>query len=257
MNIIHKHYYSFFKLRKKLFVNVDKTQLNNLIFYFLHINNLDNNNKGINLQDQSFEEGTKGILKDGHRSYIGAAWETIGKLQFDFLLKSGLSPSDILLDIGCGCFRGGQHFIEYLNATNYLGIEKEATLISLGLEKELDEDLVKNKNPELVISSRFEFEKFKQTPNWSIAQSVFTHLSFEDIKLCLEKLYSFVKPGHQFYGTFFEGLSRGNPKQSHSRKNFRFRIEELETLSKSINWSFEYIGEWGHPRNQMMIKLVK
>jgi hypothetical protein len=42
-----------------------------------------------------------------HRELIGGMWETIGRLQFDFMVAQGLIPSSTLLDIGCGALRGG------------------------------------------------------------------------------------------------------------------------------------------------------
>ena len=50
-----------------------------------------------------------------HREYVGGMWESIGRLQFDFLINQGMKPESILLDIACGCLRLGVHAIPYLN----------------------------------------------------------------------------------------------------------------------------------------------
>jgi hypothetical protein len=42
-----------------------------------------------------------------HRAYVGGLWEEIGRLQFEFLLRHGLAPSDCFLNIACGSLRGG------------------------------------------------------------------------------------------------------------------------------------------------------
>jgi hypothetical protein len=70
-----------------------------------------------------------------HRAYVGGLWEEIGRLQFEFLLRQGLAPSDCLLDITRGSLRGGVHFINYVNPGNYLGIQKQRRLVELGIEK--------------------------------------------------------------------------------------------------------------------------
>ena len=70
-----------------------------------------------------------------HRAYVGGLWEEIGRLQFEFLLRQGLAPSDCFLDIACGSLRWGVHFINYLDPGNYLGIEKQRRLVELGIEK--------------------------------------------------------------------------------------------------------------------------
>lgn len=110
--------------------------------------------------------GEEAVEKLGHRNYVGGMWEEIGKLQFDFLVKQGLKPSHCFLDIGCGSFRGGIHFINYLDAGNYLGIDKEKALIDLGIEKELGNTVYEKKKPEVVVSDNFTFERFLKSRNF-------------------------------------------------------------------------------------------
>lgn len=42
-----------------------------------------------------------------------------------------------LLDIGCGCLRGGHHFVKYLNSANNFGVDLSQDLLDIGYEKEL------------------------------------------------------------------------------------------------------------------------
>src|ERR1700756_713587 len=77
-------------------------------------------------------EGATGVGMVGHRAYIGGRWEEYGQLEFDFMVSRGLKPEHVLLDIACGSLRAGVHFIPYLDAGNYLGIEKEDALIKQG-----------------------------------------------------------------------------------------------------------------------------
>jgi hypothetical protein len=81
------------------------------------------------------------IRERGHRNYVGAKWDILGKLQLDFLVQNGLQPHHVLYDIACGSLRAGIHLIPYLNRGNYVGIEKEELLIELGIEKELGQDI--------------------------------------------------------------------------------------------------------------------
>ena len=133
-------------------------------------------------------QGEKGILQLGHRKYVGGLWEEIGKLQFEFLIKNGLKPDDIFMDIACGSLRAGIHLIPYLNSGNYLGIDKEQSLIHLGIKNELGEELVIQKKPEFIISPDFGFHQFSKIPNFAIAQSLFTHLPPSDIHNCFTNL---------------------------------------------------------------------
>ena len=198
-------------------------------------------------------EGDAGIEMLGHRDYVGGLWEEIGQLQFNFLMAQRLTPSHCLLDIGCGALRGGVHFIQYLDPGNYLGLEKEQTLITLGIEKELGVSTYTQKQPEFVISACFEFHKFSKTPHFSIAQSLFTHLNPEDIRLCLRNLRDCIAMGHQLFATFFVGDSSHNRPGSHSLAGFHYSRAEMKRFGTQTGWQATYIGEWQHPRNQMMV----
>jgi hypothetical protein len=83
----------------------------------------------------------------GHRDYVGALWEQVGILQFEFMVSQGLRPQHVLLDVGCGSLRGGVHFIPYLEPGNYLGIDKERRLIRSGLKREISKSCGNPRDP--------------------------------------------------------------------------------------------------------------
>jgi hypothetical protein len=203
-----------------------------------------------------FPEGKKGIKLLGHRFYVGGKWEEIGKLQFDYMRSQGLQPEDVFLDVACGALRGGLHFIPYLKKGNYLAIEKEESLVHQGIDNELGRELYNLKAPEIIITDSFEFFKLSKKPAYSLALSLFTHLCSEDINLCLKNLAEFVEPGHRFYATFFEGSSDRNQKKSHSLDHFEYTRQEMESFGERNNWQAQYIGNWGHPRDLMMIVYI-
>lgn len=211
-------------------------------------------NEGLTGHDGLRKEGEKGIHDVGHREYVGGLWEEIGRLQFDFLVQQGLQSSHSLLDIACGSLRAGTHFIRYLERGHYLGIDKEPRLIDLGIEHELGRAVYEAKTPEFVISDRFEFDRFSRTPQFSIAQSLFTHLNEADIRLCLGNLRRFVERGHVFFATFFEGASSGNPATSHSHAAFYYSRDDMLRFGRETGWHATYLGDWRHPRNQMLMK---
>jgi hypothetical protein len=199
-------------------------------------------------------EGEQGIRAMGHREYVGGRWDELGKLQFDYVLEQGLKPSDCLLDIACGSLRGGVHFINYLEPGNYLGIDKERMLIELGIEKELGREAYEQKHPEFVVSSSFEFEKFSKRPQVSLAHSLLTHLDSADVRGCLTKLRQFVDRGHLCLATFFEGEGTENSAGSHAHAGFRYSTAEMDEFGTSAGWKPTYVGDWNHPRGQMMFR---
>lgn len=202
-------------------------------------------------------QGRLGVWLGGHREYVGGLWEEIGKLQFDFMLRMGLRPEHVLLDIACGSLRGGRHFIPYLDRGNYLGIEKEASLLRAGIRQELGRKLLTQRAPEFVISDSFEFHKFSKRPDFALAQSLFTHLAPGDIQACLTRLRANVNPGARLYATF---RIRDDPApataQSHAHRGFDYSQAMAEEFGRKAGWAARYIGDWGHPRGQQMLEYV-
>lgn len=196
----------------------------------------------------------------GHRAYVGGMWDEIGKVQFDFMVRQGLKPSDVLVDVACGSLRGGRFFIEYLDPENYLGIDQHAWLIEAGLKREMPDSLVKEKRPQFVQSDRFEFHKFGKQPNLGIAQSLFSHLTEEDISMCLRNLKAEMEAGGKFYATF---MSRAgpmqnyvNPDRSDDHQGFWYHADDLLRIGREAGWQARNIGDWGHPRGQHMLEFL-
>ena len=191
-----------------------------------------------------------------HREFVGSQWQEVGRLQLDFLVARGLRPQHVFLDIGCGALRGGVHFIPYLDTGNYLGLDREWALIRRGLRQELPRSVRKAKRPEFVVSDSFEFDRFSRVADMSLAQSLFTHLVAADIERCCARLREYVAPRHEFHATFWSGDSAGNRPRSASLKPFRYSPEELAEIGRQTGWHADYIGEWGHPRGQMMMRFT-
>jgi hypothetical protein len=199
-------------------------------------------------------QGDAGVRAAGHRKYVGGAWDEIGKLQFDFLVAQGMRPENVLLDIACGAFRLGVKAVPFLDRGHYLGIEKEQALIDLGIAEELGPALVGEKAPELVVSSAFEFEKFTKKPDFAIAQSLFTHLTPEVIDLCFAKLRPAMKDNTRFLGTYFLAAPGfKNPKSSHDHGVFAYSQAEMCGFGERNGFRAEYIGDWKHPRSQVIV----
>lgn len=86
------------------------------------------------------------IHTQGPRRAVGSDGLGIGKLQFEFLKQNGLTPGDSLLDIGCGSLRGGEYFINYLNESNYTGIDISEEAIKSG-KNMINDEILADKQP--------------------------------------------------------------------------------------------------------------
>jgi SAM-dependent methyltransferase len=209
------------------------------------------------------------IASGRHRRRAGKLWETMGRLQLDFMVERGLQPSSRLLDVGCGPLRAGIHFVEYLEAGNYFGIDVNESLLDAGYDVELGEELrAKLPRENLRATDRFDCD-FGVEFDFAIAQSVFTHLPLNDIRLCLVRVGRAMRPGGRFYASFFEGpaefpldgvLDGENPKKRDKfteRHPYWYWPSDLEWAGGFGPWQFRYIGNWNHPRNQKMVEFTR
>jgi SAM-dependent methyltransferase len=208
------------------------------------------------------------LQRRGHRGRVGRLWEQMGKLQLDFMTEQGLEPSQRFLDVACGSLRAGIHFVDYLDAGNYYGIDINQSLLDAGYDMEMSEEQrAKLPREHLRRTKRFDCD-FGVEFDAAIAHSLFTHLPLNDIRLCLYRVAKHMKVGGRFFATIFEApadfpldgvLYEGRRRRSKysERNDFWYWPSDLEWAASFSPWRFRYIGDWGHPRSQMMAEFVR
>jgi cyclopropane fatty-acyl-phospholipid synthase-like methyltransferase len=210
------------------------------------------------------------VSKGDHRTVIGGLWDEIGALQLEFLQRRGLQPESRLLDIGCGSLRLGIRAVDYLDAGHYWGTDLNESLLTAGFEKEVVPAGLAHKLPRtnLVVDRDFTFANLPRNFDFIVAQSVFTHLPFNHLRLCLANLAEYVDSHCNFFVTMFiaadEELSKpviqhaaGNIKTYPHRDPYHYSLADLRHAARGLPWTVEYIGEWNHPRNQKMVVFRK
>lgn len=208
--------------------------------------------------------------KHKHRGRVGGMWEEIGTLQFDYMVNIGLTPEMYLLDVGCGCLRGGIHFIQYLAPSHYFGIDISQQALDAGYKYELGELGLQQKLPyeNLLCTGEFDARRFGITFDKAIAQSLFTHLPLNQIRLCLTRLADVVRIGGVLHATVF--LSPEDHDWSQPLLHdpggittfpaddpYHYRVEDLEYCAAGLPWQFDLVGDWDHPRNQSMTTFTR
>jgi SAM-dependent methyltransferase len=220
------------------------------------------------IMDEKYEVNSYGramteeeIESGWHRQYVGGAWDEIGSLQFEYLKSRGLRPEHYLLDVGCGALRGGIHFARYLETGHYCGIDINASLIEAGRRELNDADLA-HKRPQLAVSRDFDFSPFARLFDFALAQSVFTHLTFNHIIRCLLEIRKVLKPEGIFFATFFEAPAPGHlweishpggAVSHYDQDAYHQSWEEIQWMAGVACLQVERIGDWQHPRNQRML----
>jgi SAM-dependent methyltransferase len=213
---------------------------------------------------------TENEVSEGlHRSFIGGMWDELGKLQIDFVRAEGLQAGMNFLDVGCGPLRGGVRFIDFLDAGNYYGVDINQSLLDAGYERELSPALrAKTPRKNLLCDEHFGFSRFGRTFDYAVAQSVFSHLPLNHIRLCLIELGKCMRSGGKFYATFFESPA-GHPLDQPlvqqpggvttyaDQDPYHYKLADFSWCIGELPWQIHYVGEWNHPRAQKMLRFTR
>jgi SAM-dependent methyltransferase len=205
-----------------------------------------------------------------HREIVGGLWDLLGQLQLHFMIGEGLKPHHRLLDIGCGSLRGGVHFIRYLNEGNYVGIDSNSSLLDAGYNVELLGCGLQERMPRknLICTSDFDPLVPDGTFDFALAQSVFTHITLNTIRICFERTASKIKVNGRLYVTFFEIPANvltgeafrhdpGGLVTYGSQDPYHYRFQDLKYAASEQLWTPHYIGDWDHPRGQRIASFVR
>lgn len=212
------------------------------------------------------DKAAASVREGRHRIFIGGMWDELGKLQFDFLRSRGLEPDMRLIDIGCGCLRAGVHLISYLDAGHYFGTDISQDLLDAGYDRELAPLGLTGKLPRenLRADGEFDIAQFGVRFDFALAQSVFTHLPFNHLKLCLARAASAIAPGGKLCASLFlvpEGEdwsrplmhARGGITSWPDRNPFHFAEADVRHCALGLPWEIEEIVDWNHPRDATMV----
>lgn len=208
----------------------------------------------------------EGFETNEHREFVGGLWHEIGKLQFEFLKSQGIQPTHKLLDIGCGCLRGGIHFVDYLIDGHYTGIDCNSSVLRGGII-ELRKAGLGERRFTLKVCDQFQFNILNTWFDYALAQSLFTHLYANQIEQCIYNLSQVLKPGGVFCCSLFivdndkkfkEILHEPCGIKSFSHKDpFHYTISDIYRWANEFSFQVDWIGDWRHPRNQKMVVLSK
>jgi len=193
-----------------------------------------------------------------HRSFVGGLWEEVGLLQFNFLKSQGLLPTHKLLDIGCGCMRGGVHYVSYLESGNYYGLDVNESLIQAGTF-EIKDAKLEGKCPTLLIDDQFRLGKFGESFDFMVSVSLFTHLPMNIIIRCLCMVRKNLRSDGIYFSTFFQSPTSANLEKlthqpggvvtNYDADPFHYSLEEISWMAGIAGLKVRLI-DWEHPRNQ-------
>lgn len=107
-------------------------------------------------------------------------------MQFSMMIREGVYPSSKVLDIGCGCLRGGYWMVHFLDPSCYYGIEPNTAMVDTGLKEILEPDVVREKHPTIDHNANFDTSVFGVKFDAFLARSIWTHASKPQIQIMLD-----------------------------------------------------------------------
>ena len=115
-----------------------------------------------------------------------------GDVTLRLLKDHNITPTNSIVDIGCGCLRIGAKLITYLNPNLYFGIEPNKKMLDLGIKHLIEPQQIKLKSPSFSNSSTFDLQSFNK-PYFDafIARSIWTHASKQQIEQMLNMFKQF------------------------------------------------------------------
>ena len=193
-----------------------------------------------------------------HRAYVGPPekYDLIGAMQFNLLTLLGLRENHFLLDVGCGSLRAGKLLIPYLLPSHYFGIEPERWLVEEGIKEELGQEIIRIKKPVFGFNRHFDCDVFKQTFDFVIAQSVFSHASQGQIRQCLSNVSACMRPGGVWAATFVTGSSDYEGREWVYPDCVTYTVERMTRLAAESGLDANLI-DWPHPNGQTWMLLTR
>jgi ubiquinone/menaquinone biosynthesis C-methylase UbiE len=125
-------------------------------------------------------------------------FDTVGRLELEFLTREGLRSTDTLVDLGCGTGRLAVHAVAVLTGGHYVGIDISRTMLDEA-RKRVEQAIP---DPPCRVSWMHQTSQVFELDDGSVdmicAFSVINHMEHEDAYLYLKEALRIVRPGGRF-----------------------------------------------------------
>ncbi|MDK1474172.1 class I SAM-dependent methyltransferase [Streptomyces sp. 549] len=181
-------------------------------------------------------------------------WLALGRMQYDYLLRHGLSTGDRFLEIGCGNLRAGRLVIAHLEPGAYHGVDISPEIL-LAAQDTLAREGLQDKRPYLTLVRDL---RLTHLPDASFdvvhAHSVFSHTPVEIIDECLAHVGRVLAPDGFFDFTY--NRTEG-PEHQVLREDFYYRTDTLLALARSHGLEARAMADWDElPHKQSKIRVT-
>jgi SAM-dependent methyltransferase len=141
-------------------------------------------------------------------------------------LHAGLSPSDTVVDYGCGTLRMGVHIVPMLSAGAYWGMDIDEFLLDEGKQL-LGDALLAEKRPNLgIISPEFVARAAEAKPTFLLSISVLIHVHPDELDEYFDNIAKLVVPQGRAFLT--AKCVDGTESPQYSGRSWAHGIKRLE-----------------------------
>jgi hypothetical protein len=186
----------------------------------------------------------EGIFTGGPPQYF----EIAGRLQLATLLREGVYPSSKVLDVGCGCLRGGYWLIHFLDKGGYFGIEPHTIMLQKGIDYVLGPALLEEKKPRFDTNDQFDFSVFNEKFDVLIARSIWSHASKAQVQKMLDGFLANSSPEAFFLTSYYPTSFWAWRKRDYTGTGWRGRSHQStspDQICHSFNWITEQVKARG------------
>ena len=200
---------------------------------------------------------------------VGGLWDTVGPLQYNYLLKENLKPEHKLLDVCCGSFRVGRFLINYLEKNNYFGFDANSELINAGIKNVLNQ--LENLDDKINIPNQIrtlkidensiDYENIYEKMDFIWIHAVADHIEPKIFFDHLCKMSKIMHKSTKMYVTIFldendvEVMSRGWGTTYKNKEYWHHTVEFVEKNIVNFLEIKEVDKDYDHPLGLVMLKL--
>jgi SAM-dependent methyltransferase len=192
---------------------------------------------------------SEGVFTGGPPEYF----EIAGRLQLATLIREGLYPDSKVLDLGCGCLRGGYWLIHFLDRGRYFGIEPNAFMLQKGIQQVLESETLEQKRPRFDTNDRYDLSVFGEKLDVVLARSVWSHAPKSQVEMMLD---SFVATSSldAFFLTSYYPASFWRRKRDYKGEQWKGRSHRSSTPGQ-VHHSFGWIKKQVEARGMFVRQL--